>query len=85
VILDPFCGCGTSVEASEQNNRQWIGIDVTHYAVTLIERRLAGNGVDPANYQVIGPPTDRAGASDLARRDKHQFQWWAAWRLHAQV
>jgi adenine specific DNA methylase Mod len=83
VILDPFCGCGTSVEASENANRQWIGIDVTHYAVTLIERRLAQGQVDPTTYQVIGRPTDLEGARDLARRDKHQFQWWAAWRLGA--
>jgi site-specific DNA-methyltransferase (adenine-specific) len=83
VVLDPFCGCGTTVEASEKLKRQWIGIDVTHYAVTLIERRLAGSGVNPDTYQVVGRPTDLAGARDLARRDKHQFQWWAAWRLGA--
>lgn len=40
VVLDPFCGCGTTVEAAEKLHRQWIGIDVTHYAVTLIEKRL---------------------------------------------
>jgi adenine specific DNA methylase Mod len=83
VILDPFCGCGTSVEASDILKRQWIGIDVTHYAVTLIERRLGASGVNPNSYQVVGRPTDLAGARDLARRDKHQFQWWAAWRLGA--
>jgi adenine specific DNA methylase Mod len=49
----------------------------------LIERRLAGGDVDPKTYQVIGRPTDLEGARDLARRDKHQFQWWAAWRLGA--
>lgn len=82
-ILDPFCGCGTTVEASEKLNREWIGIDVTHYAVTLIERRLATSGVSPNTYQVVGRPTDLEGARDLARRDKHQFQWWAAWLLGA--
>ncbi len=83
VVLDPFCGCGTSVEAAQKLNRQWIGIDVTHYAITLIERRLASRGVNPATFQVVGRPTDLAGARDLARRDKHQFQWWASWRLGA--
>jgi hypothetical protein len=83
VVLDPFCGCGTSVEAAEKLKRQWIGIDVTHYAITLIERRLSNSGVLPDTYQVAGRPTDLAGARDLARRDKHQFQWWAAWRLGA--
>jgi DNA modification methylase len=80
-ILDPFCGCGTTVEAAEKLGRQWVGIDVTHYAVTLIEKRLARFG---AKYEVEGRPTDLAGARDLFRRDPHQFQWWAAWRLGAQ-
>ena len=83
VILDPFCGCGTSVEAAERLGRQWIGIDVTHYAITLIEKRLKRYA--EATYDVGGRPTDLAGAQDLARRDKYQFQWWAAWMLGAQT
>lgn len=84
VVLDPFCGCGTTVEAAERLNRRWVGIDVTHYAVTLIEARLKTNHPDAA-YVVRGRPTDLAGARDLARRDKHQFQWWASWRVGAQT
>ncbi|HEV7909549.1 MAG TPA: DNA methyltransferase [Methylocella sp.] len=83
IVLDPFCGCGTTIHAAQKLDRQWIGIDVTHYAVTLIERRLSAIGIFPDAYQVVGRPTDIAGARDLARRDKHQFQWWAAWRLGA--
>src|SRR4029077_13621403 len=58
--------------------------DVTHYAVTLIEARLKTNHPN-AVYSVHGRPTDLAGARDLARRDKHPFQWWAAWRVGAQT
>ena len=83
VVLDPFCGCGTTVEASEKMKRQWIGIDVTHYAITLIEGRLKAAGAALPSYQVIGRPINMAGARNLAQRDKHQFQWWAAWRLGA--
>ncbi|MGN6771583.1 MAG: DNA methyltransferase [Rhizobiaceae bacterium] len=83
-ILDPFCGCGTSIEAAERLGRQWIGIDVTHYAVTLIEARLKANHPD-TRYEVHGRPVDLASARDLARRDKHQFQWWASWRVGAQT
>lgn len=83
VILDPFCGCGTSVEAAERLGRNWIGIDVTHYAITLIQKRL--ERYENAKYEVGGRPTDLAGARDLARRDKYQFQWWAAWLLGAQT
>lgn len=82
VILDPFCGCGTTIDAAEKLGRNWIGIDVTHYAITLIETRL--KRIHPAaKYAVEGRPTDLAGARDLFRRDPHQFQWWAAWRLGA--
>jgi adenine specific DNA methylase Mod len=83
VVLDPFCGCGTTIEAAERMKRQWVGIDVTHYAVTLIEGRLRSMGATQGSYQVAGRPVDLAGARDLAARDKHQFQWWAAWRLGA--
>lgn len=84
VVLDPFCGCGTTIEAAERLKRQWIGIDVTHYAVTLMETRLR-NAHPEADYKVFGRPTDIAGARELADRDKYQFQWWAAWRLGAQT
>jgi adenine specific DNA methylase Mod len=85
IVLDPFCGCGTTVEAAHKLGREWIGIDVTHYAITLIEKRLTKNGAKPSDYKVAGRPTDMAGARELAARDKHQFQWWAAWRLGAQT
>lgn len=83
VLLDPFCGCGTSVDAAESNGRKWIGIDVTHYAITLIEERLKRRHPD-AKFSVHGRPADYNGACELARRDKHQFQWWAAWFAGAQ-
>ena len=83
-VLDPFCGCGTTIEAAEGLHRQWLGIDVTHYAVTLMETRLK-KAYPEANCKVYGRPTDLAGARDLAERDKYQFQWWAAWRLGAQT
>lgn len=76
VVLDPFCGCGTAVHAAQKLGRQWIGIDITHLAITLIEKRLqaAFPGLD---YEVLGTPKDLASAEDLAARDKYQFQWWA--------
>src|SRR6201997_3452720 len=40
LVLDPFCGCGTAVHAAQKLGRQWIGIDVTHLAISLIEKRL---------------------------------------------
>jgi len=40
VVLDPFCGCGSTVHAAQKLNRQWIGIDIAHLAINLIETRL---------------------------------------------
>ena len=76
VVLDPFCGCGTAVHAAQKPGRQWIGIDVTHLAISLIEQRLKDAFLGIA-FEVIGTPTDLASAQDLAERDKYQFQWWA--------
>jgi site-specific DNA-methyltransferase (adenine-specific) len=84
VVLDPFCGCGTSLESAQKNGRRWLGIDIAHYAMTLIEGRLKASNPDVV-YSVYGRPTDLAGARELARRDKYQFQWWAAWKLGSQT
>ncbi len=76
VVLDPFCGCGTTVHAAEKLNRCWIGIDITHLAVSLIERRLR-EAFPGIKYEILGVPTTIAGARDLAKRDKHEFEKWA--------
>jgi DNA modification methylase len=82
VILDPFCGCGTAVHAAEKLGRQWIGIDVTHLSITLIERRMK-DAFTNIKFDVFGTPQDLASAMDLAARDKYQFQWWAVSKVDA--
>lgn len=78
VVLDPFCGCGTTVHAAQKLGRQWIGIDVTHLAISLIERRLRDAFRDPPiEFQTIGVPKDIGAARDLAARDKNEFEKWA--------
>lgn len=76
-MLDPFCGCGTAVAVAERLKRQWIGIDITHLAITLIKHRLKDAFGDSARYQVIGEPVSVPDAEELARQDPYQFQWWA--------
>lgn len=76
VVLDPFCGCGTTVEAAQRLGRQWIGIDVAIHAIKVIEARLTERLGD-VNYQLEGIPRDFESAKQLAERDKYQFQWWA--------
>ena len=78
VVLDPFCGCGTAVAAAERLNRRWIGIDITHLAITLIRHRLYDSfGDDLRSYDVIGDPKDLHSANALAEHDRYQFEWWA--------
>ncbi len=77
VALDPFCGCGTAIDAAQRMDRRWIGIDITHLAVNLIKNRLLTAYGDAAKFEVIGEPTDLEGAKDLAASDPYQFQWWA--------
>jgi site-specific DNA-methyltransferase (adenine-specific) len=77
-VMDPFCGCGTAIEAAEKLGRQWIGIDITHLAIALIESRLAdGFGRRGLEWDVTGTPANLPAAEDLAARDKFQFQCWA--------
>ena len=77
VVLDPFCGCGTTVHAAQKLGRQWVGIDVTHLAISLIERRLRDAFGKDADFVTIGVPKDIGAARDLAARDKHEFEKWA--------
>ncbi len=78
-VLDPFCGCGTAVVAAENLKRSWIGIDITHLAITLIKYRLSDMfGLqERKDYEVVGEPTTEAEARALARQDRDEFQRWA--------
>jgi hypothetical protein len=75
-VLDPFCGCGTTIHAAQKLRRNWIGIDVTHLAISLIEKRLK-DAFPGIAFDVHGTPKDLDGARALAEQDKYQFQWWA--------
>ena len=82
VVLDPFCGCGTTVTVAERLGRRWIGIDITHIAIALLKSRLHDTfGDDLSPYAVVGDPKDVESARALAVESEHdgryQFQWWA--------
>jgi site-specific DNA-methyltransferase (adenine-specific) len=84
VVLDPFCGCGTTVHAAQKLGRQWVGIDVTHLAIGLIEKRLREAFPD-VQFATHGVPQDIEGARDLARRGQyHEFEKWALSLIAAQ-
>ena len=84
LVLDPFCGCGTTISVAEQFNRRWIGIDITHLAITLMRHRLENAfGTELAPYEVIGDPKDLSSAQALAEQDRYQFEWWALGKVAA--
>lgn len=80
VVLDPFCGCGTTVAAAQELNRQWIGVDISAFAIDVIRKRLG----DPA-IPAYGIPFDVAGAAKLARERPFAFETWAVTRLNGFV
>jgi hypothetical protein len=73
------------VQVAQKLKRNWIGIDVTHLAISLIKQRLSDSfGPEvKKSYAVIGEPKDYAGAAQLAAEDKYQFQWWALGLVNA--
>ena len=81
IVLDPFCGCGTTIEAAHRTQRCWIGIDITNEAIKVIKRRLRGLAarLSPKDYDIEGKPTTLVDAKALFANDKlhKQFERWA--------
>ena len=83
IVLDPFCGCGTTIAAAETLNRRWLGIDITHLSIALQKFRLQNQFelVSGSDYDVIGEPVTvdsaRALAHDPDNEGRYQFEWWA--------
>ena len=80
VVLDPFCGCATTLEAAHNLNRQWIGIDIAIHAVKRVAQvRLTEpcGLIEGQDFTVDGVPRNLEGAQDLWVRDKYHFQKWA--------
>jgi len=79
IILDPFCGCGTAIAVAQRFNRKWIGIDITHLAISLMKHRLMDSFGELILNQirVEGEPVSISGAKQLAKDDPYQFQWWS--------
>ncbi|AFA73678.1 methylase HpaI [Gordonia polyisoprenivorans VH2] len=86
VVLDPFCGCGTSVDAAQRLNRDWLGIDITYIAIDLITKRLQhtyGTAI-LEDFSVSGIPKDLASANALFSKSPFDFERWAVSLVNAQ-
>ena len=88
VVLDPFCGCATTMEAAHKLNRRWIGIDIAIHAIKRVARvRLEERLrlVEGADFEIHGVPRNLEGAQDLWERDKYHFQKWAVEQIEGFV
>ena len=75
IVFDPFCGCGTSIEAAHVLERNWIGIDISGSAVDEIKDRMAEHGVyEGQDYDLIeGSPDTMAEYKRLNPYDKQDW------------
>jgi len=84
LVLDPFCGCGTTIVAAQKLERKWIGIDITYLAIDVISKRLKKNGIkEIIDFEVDGEPKDVYSAKKLVDKDPFQFQIWCISKLDA--
>ena len=89
VILDPFCGCGTTLDAAQGLKRKWIGIDICMLSTNLIEKRLINKYGMLAlqkgkTYEIDGIPVTMEQVRELIHKEdtsknegRYQFQYWA--------
>ncbi|MCY4475654.1 MAG: DNA methyltransferase [Chloroflexi bacterium] len=83
LVMDPYCGCGTTLHVAQASGRPWIGIDITHLAIAVVEFRFRERLNEQPN--VIGRPEDMDAARDLFGRDPFQFEAWAVSRLRGML
>ena len=86
LVLDPFCGCGTTVHVANDLSREWIGIDVSKFSVGLIRNRILQHFQElrASDIQVLGSVVTLQDALDLAKVDKFEFEKWACGEIGAE-
>jgi len=84
LVLDPFCGCGTTVAVAQKLGRRWVGIDITYLAIDVIAKRLGKSGLKKGiDFEIGGEPKDTYSAEKLAQQAPFQFQIWCISKLNA--
>ena len=85
-VLDPFCGCGTTVHAAESLGRKWIGIDISKFSTGLIRDRILHNFkyLNGDDFDMRGTPDSVGEARSLARSDPFEFEKWVCGYIGAE-
>lgn len=84
IVLDPFCGCGTTVHAAEELGRQWIGIDISRFSTELMRQRILSNypaRVQADAIEIVGLPYNQRTARKLAQDNPFEFEKWVCGRI----
>lgn len=86
LILDPFCGCGTTVHAAEELGRHWIGIDISQFSNGLVRNRLRNQfpRLSKSAIEIRGNPITVHDAIQLAKRDRYEFEKWVCGEIGAE-
>ena len=86
LILDPFCGCGTTVHSAEELGRKWIGIDISQFSNGLVRNRLIENfpNFSKQDIEIRGNPVSLPDAEALAQKDKFEFEKWVCGEIGAE-
>ncbi|MBE8232981.1 MAG: hypothetical protein HAW67_04540 [Endozoicomonadaceae bacterium] len=84
IVLDPFCGCGTTIEAAQKLKRKWMGIDISGNAIDEIQNRIKTRGIDHKNYSkeyksIEGNPDTM---SEYNRLNPYEKQDWLIRKLN---
>ncbi len=78
LVLDPFCGCGTTLMAAQRLSRQWVGIDLTYLAIGAVKQQIEKLFPSIRDAIIItGTPENGFQALDLARSDPQGFEGWS--------
>ena len=77
VVVDPFCGCGTTIEAAHLLKRKWVGIDISAYAIEVVRRER----MKDLRINLAGVPKDLKGAMHFAQQNPFDFEKWAVTRI----
>ena len=86
LVLDPFCGCGTTAHAAESLDRRWIGIDISKFSTELVRERIVSNFKYLTKNDVVihGTPQTIDEVRELAARDRFEFEKWVCGRIGAE-
>ncbi len=85
IVLDPFCGCGTTVQAAENLKRNWVGIDISKFSTGLIRERICNNvaNLQRSDIRIFNVPDNLKSARDLASQDPFEFEKWVCGEIGA--